>query len=316
MLIPKPRGPLSEALFAAWRLPADDLSAKLDVRPESDDDAAIALWASYQLHYGGFEEVDEDLEWHPDVVRLRASLELDLERRLRARYGGHEQDGDFAADFFSYVESHDGRSIAAHVQSDADAEQVRDLLRVRSVYHLGEADPISWVVPRLSARPKAALMELLYDEYGSGDPNRLHSHLFALGMEASGLRTEYGAYVDEAPLEILEQNNAMSLFGLHRRHRGAALGHFAAFEATSSMPSRRMVLGLERLGFPDEMVRYYSEHVEADSVHEQLAVRVLCGPLVKEEPELAADVFFGAFTCLDLEDRVAGHLLDVWGAHA
>ena len=314
MLIPKPRGPLSEAVFAAWRLPANDLSARLDVRPESDDDAAIPLWASYQLHYGGFEEVDEDLEWHPDVLRLRASLELDLERRLRARCGGHQQGGDFAADFFSYVDSHDGRSIAAYVQSDADAEQVRDLLRVRSVYHLGEADPISWVVPRLSARTKAALMEVLYDEYGSGDPNRLHSHLFAVGMGASGLRTEYGAYVDEAPLEILEQNNAMSLFGLHRRHRGAALGHFAAFEATSSMPSRRMVQGLERLGFPDEMVRYYTEHVEADSVHEQLAVRVLCGALLEEEPELAADVFFGAFTCMDLEDRVAGHLLHVWGA--
>ena len=148
-------------------------------------------------------------------------------------------------------------------------------------------------------------MELMYDEYGAGDPNRLHSHLFARGMEAAGLRAEYGAYVDEAPAEILEQNNAMTLFGLHRRWRGAALGHLAAFEATSSLPSRRMAQGLERLGFAPELVEYYTEHVEADAVHEQLAVRTICGSLVEAEPTLADDVFFGAFTCLDLEDRVA-----------
>jgi hypothetical protein len=28
---------------------------------------------------------------------------------------------------------------------------------------------------------------------------------------------------------------------------------------------------------------------------------------------LLDDLFFGAFTCLDLEDRVARHLLDAWG---
>jgi len=115
---------------------------------------------------------------------------------------------------------------------------------------------------------------------------------------------------------VLEQNNAMSLFGLHRRLRGAALGHLAAFEATSSLPSRRMAQGLERLGFPDEIIAYYTEHVEADAVHEQLAVRTICGGLLAEEPELEADVWFGAFTCLDLEDRFARSMLERWDAGA
>jgi hypothetical protein len=106
----------------------------------------------------------------------------------------------------------------------------------------------------------------------------------------------------------------MSMFGLHRRLRGAALGHLAAFEATSSLPSRRMAQGLDRLGFPQEMIDYYDEHVEADAVHEQLAVRLICGSLLDAEPALAADVFFGAFTCLDLEDRFAGAMLRGWAA--
>jgi hypothetical protein len=104
----------------------------------------------------------------------------------------------------------------------------------------------------------------------------------------------------------------MSLFGLHRRLRGAALGHLACFEATSSVPSRRLALGLERLEMPREMTDYYTEHVEADAVHDQLAVRAICGSLLESEPELLDDVFFGAFTCLDLEARYAGWLLDRW----
>lgn len=74
-----------------------------------------------------------------------------------------------------------------------------------------------------------------------------------------------------------------------------------------------MAQGLERLGFPAEMVGYYTEHVEADAVHEQLAVRTIVGALLEEEPQLEADVWFGAAVCLDLEDRFARSMLARWG---
>jgi hypothetical protein len=159
-------------------------------------------------------------------------------------------------------------------------------------------------------------MELQYDEYGDGDPNRLHHHLFARGMDAVGLRSEYGAYVDDALPETLELNNAVSLFGLHRRLRGAAMGHLAAFEMTSSLPSRKMVQGLDRLGLAGPMSAYYDEHVEADAIHEHLAAQDICGTLAEDEPDQAADILFGAWTCLDLEARFATALLEQWDAGA
>jgi hypothetical protein len=284
--------------------------------PRADtEDAALTLWMLHQLHYRGFAQVRDDREWDPDLLRLRAVLERDLETRLRADFT--RPDGlRFVDDFLDWVDDQDGASVATHVHRAATEEQVLELLRVRSLYHLMESDPTAWVVPRLGVRAKAALMELQYDEYGGGDPNRLHHHLWAQGMEACGLDATAGAYVDEAPLEVLEQNNAMSMLGLHRRLRGAALGHLAAFEATSSLPSRRMVQGLQRLGFPDEIVEYYREHVEADAVHEQLAVRTIVGGLLADEPEMAAqledDAWFGAWVCLDLEDRFARRMLDEW----
>jgi hypothetical protein len=54
--------------------------------------------------------------------------------------------------------------------------------------------------------------------------------------------------------------------------------------------------------------------VEADAVHEQLAVRGICDALLTAEPSLAEAVFLGAFSCLDLEDRVAHRLLGEWAA--
>lgn len=312
MLLPKARGELSEALFDTLRSEPDEIGSVPHVAATDGDDVHIALWAMYELHYSGFEDVADEMEWHPGVLGLRHALERDFESELRARQPATTLSEPFAEGLFAFIADHDGPSLAAHVQRKADREQVLELLRHRSIYHLKESDPTAWVVPRLPTAPKAALMELQYDEYGGGDPNRLHAHLFALGLEASGLRADPYAYIDDVPLEILELNNAMSLFGLHRRLRAASLGHLAAFEATSSLPSRRMAQGLARLEFPPEMIAYYEEHVEADAVHEQLAVRTICGALVAEEPQLVDDVVFGAFTCLDLEDRYAQRMLDGW----
>ena len=315
MIVPAARGSLSEALFAL--LPRMRPGDSLPTLPAGADDAAdeqISLWALYELHYRGFEGVSDHLEWDAGLLAVRRGLEVSLEDRLRRRFVPPDTGPDLATELFAYVEAHAGRSVAAYVQRTADLDQVLELLRVRSLYHLKEADPTSWAVPRLPRAVQASLVELLYDEYGAGRPADVHSGLFARAMAACDLDAAYGAYVDEAPTAALEQNNAMSLFGLHRRLRGAALGHLAAFEATSSLPSRRMAQGLARLGLPDEVAAYYTEHVEADAVHEQLAVRSICVPLVADDPTTAAEVYFGAFSCLDLEDRLATQLLDRWDA--
>jgi hypothetical protein len=106
----------------------------------------------------------------------------------------------------------------------------------------------------------------------------------------------------------------MSLFGLHRRWRGAALGHLAAVEMTSSEPSRRYSAGLRRLGFGDRVTVFYDEHVEADAVHEQIASVDMCGSLVAQEPDLLPDVLFGAACSLAMDGVAAGHLLGAWAA--
>jgi hypothetical protein len=64
--------------------------------------------------------------------------------------------------------------------------------------------------------------------------------------------------------------------------------------------------------FDDDVTWYFDEHVEADAVHEQIAARDLAGSLAIDEPELLADIIFGAAACLYVDGLVAQHMLESW----
>lgn len=312
--LPKPRGRLTSELSAA--LLEEQPSVAGIAEPESRADAQLALWMLYELNYRGLEGVPEEHEWDPGLLDLRARLEAELEARLRERYAASglvlDPDADIAERLFELVGQDDGPSLATYVRRDASREQVLQLLRLRSLYHLREADPTTWQIPRLGVRAKAALVELQYDEYGAGRPAHVHATLYARGLAAMDLDSSYGAHLDRVPGYTLAENNAMSLLGLHRRLRGAAMGHLAAFESTSSLPCRRYAMGLRRLELPEEVAQYFDEHVEADAVHEQVALRHICKRLVELEPEVTDDVLLGAAICVRLEALSSTAMLSAW----
>ncbi len=318
MQLPLPRGPLSAAVTDRMRevtsRVGDAAGRRVPASVIDDDDAQLALWLVYELHYRGFEGVSDALEWAPDLIALRGRIETVLESELRELAGAPkaEESGSVVDQLLALAESDDGPPVAGYVQRDATADQLVELVQLRSVYHLKESDPHSFAIPRLDPASKAALVELQYDEYGAGRPDRVHSLLFAGAMADLGLDPTPGAYVDRVPAAVLAENNMMSLFGLHRRLRGAAMGHLAAFEATSSLPCRRLSQGIRRLGLSEKLAAYYDEHVEADAVHEQVAVHDICGRLVEHAPQLADDVLFGAAAHLALGGVVGGAVLEAW----
>src|SRR5205085_722733 len=173
-------------------------------------------------------------------------------------------------------------------------EQFREFAVHRSAYQLKEADPHTWAIPRLDGEAKAALVEIQADEYGGGRATAMHATLFASTLRRLGLDDRYGAYLDDIPGVTLATVNLISLFGLHRRWRGALVGHLAIFEMASVAPNTRYGNALRRLGLPVEATRFYDEHVAADAVHEITACRPLAGSLAAAEPALAGDVLFGA----------------------
>jgi heme oxygenase-like protein len=337
--LPAARGPLSRALLAALRAapgappavpqvapprapafavssgqPGGALPTPAD--PLADDDLQLALYLCYELHYSGLAGVDERWEWEPSLLAFRGALERSFEAGLHAAVPPDDavDPAGVGAALHALVAADGGPPLSRYVEAQASEAQVRELLVHRSAYQLKEADPHSWALPRLAGAPKAALVEVQADEYGGGTAERIHATLFAKAMTAVGLDPAYGAYVERLPGVTLATVNAMSLFGLHRRLRGAIVGHLAAFEMTSSLPNRRYGNGLRRLGFGAEATDFFDEHVEADAVHEQIAAWDLAGGLAAAEPELAGDIVWGARVLLALEARWARHLLDAWEA--
>ena len=315
---PPPRGPLSAHLLEHLLEPPHEVPPAPP--PEDDplcgDDSQLALYCCYELHYRSLAGVDEAWEWEPSLLALRRRLESGFERRLREELGPAPvpEPGGMERALCQVIDAGDGPSLSLYMQERGTLQEMREFAVHRSAYQLKEADGHTWGIPRLRGGPKAALVEIQLDEYGGGAEAEMHSTLFAATMAALGLDASYGAYLDLLPGTTLATTNLISLFGLHRRWRGALAGHLAVFEATSVGPMGRYRDALERLGIGPEAQRFYDVHVEADVHHRVVACRELAGGLADAEPALAADIVFGAKALMLVEERFTMALLDAWGS--
>ncbi|MBE1603497.1 iron-containing redox enzyme family protein [Actinopolymorpha pittospori] len=311
--LPTPRGPLSAAVIETLSgdrhrvLPPRATVAAADAYGE---DLQLALYTCYELHYRAFAGTDGRWEWDPELLRLRGDLESAFLAALRHDLPHHS---DVASALEPLVhEPVDGDGVSHFLERGGELWQVREFVAMRSLYHLKEADPHAWVIPRLLGQAKASLVAVEYDEFGAGRAARAHSQLFADLMAGLGLDPRYGRYLDAAPAHMLATVNLMSLLGLHRSLRGALVGHLAAAEITTAPSAHRMVQALRRLKLPEQCVSFYTEHVEADAVHEQVMRHDVIGDLLGREPDLTPDVIFGIDATSFLEDRLADQLLGAW----
>jgi hypothetical protein len=327
LTLPEPAGPISAELLGLLAGPLDDEAEERALAgaaaitplaaavsdPLGDDDLQLALYVAYELHYRGFPGCDPAWEWSPGLLSARAALERAFLAALDVAVPSGPVDPAAVADLLFRIEAEDdGVSLSRQLERHPDLGRFREFVVHRSLYQLKEADPHSWAIPRLRGAAKAALLEVQSDEYGGGRPERIHSTLFAKTMRALGLDDRENAYLDRIPGITLATVNLMTATGLRRDRRGAIVGHLAMFEMTSAEPNRRYGNALRKLGFGADATDFYDEHVEADAVHENIAAHDLAGGLARSEPELAADIVFGARALLHLEDRFAHHLLDSW----
>ncbi|USX54803.1 iron-containing redox enzyme family protein [Lentzea sp. HUAS12] len=312
MHLPSPRGPLSEQVVAALSGDPDGRPIAFTAADPYGEDLTIALHTLYELHYRGFDGVNPEWEWDPELLRLRAQAERVFLDALRSDVdGGDDLDAELGALLVEHVP---GNGVSHHLRDHGTWEQMCEYFAHRSVYHHKEADPHAWVIPRLHGRAKAALVAVEFDEFGGGKADRMHSRLYADLLDGAGMSSEYLHYLDDVPAPAIAIVNMMSLFGLHRSLRGALVGHFAAAEITTAPSAQRMAQALTRLEADPRCAEFFTEHIEADAVHEQIMRNDVIGSLLEQEPGLRADVVFGIQATEHLESRLANHLLSAWSA--
>src|SRR4051794_9893793 len=315
--LPRPRGPRSQFVLEHLRR-GRPLRAPLPAAvddPLDGGDSHLALYACYELHYRSFAGVDDRWEWDPGLLAARRVLEDEFVGRLRDELGRGPivpRPRDIVEVLPRIIDEADGPSLSAYMEREGTLAEFAEFAVHRSAYQLKEADPHTWGIPRVRGEAKAALVAIQGDEYGSGIDAAMHYQLFAGTMRALGLDDRYGAYLDLLPGSTLATVNLVSMFGLHRRWRGALLGHLAVFEMTSVTPMGRYSRALERLGFGPDARRFYDVHVLADAEHEVIALHHMVAGLVDDEPGLADDVVFGARAVMDVEGRFATAMLDAW----
>ncbi|WP_406643149.1 iron-containing redox enzyme family protein [Amycolatopsis sp. WGS_07] len=307
--LPAARGPISAAVLETLR----ERPAAPDLRDADPfgDDLHLALHLCYELHYRGLPGVAADREWDTALLEIRTQLETAFRTALRESVPGGS-DVDTELDALLTESAPDG--AVGFLLAEGEWWHVRELFAHRSIYHLKEADPHAWVIPRLSGPAKAGLVAVEFDEFGGGRADRVHATLFADLLAAAGLPDGYLALLEHVPGPMFALVNMMSMFGLHRASRGSLIGHFAAAEITTAPAARRMDRILRRLDAPAACRFFYTEHIEADAVHEQVMRHEVVGGLLAAEPDLATDVVFGVQATALLEGQLDQHLLACWQA--
>ena len=168
---PAPRGPLSQAVVDALTTgpppdPADgDHAISSDVISPAAHEAArsadpygedlqLALHTCFELHYRGFTGVDPGWEWNPGLLRLRGAMEETFLAALRRDVpGGADVEAALGE---LLTEPAGARGVTHHLRDHGERWQLLEHAALRSVYHLKEADPHAWVVPRLGPRQDRA----------------------------------------------------------------------------------------------------------------------------------------------------------------
>jgi hypothetical protein len=313
--LPAPRGPISHAVVKALSHPAGSFRAPRLRTDEvlTDEDFQLALYCCYELHYQGFAGVSDEWEWNPGLLQLRSVLERAFEESLRTALPDESTIAPARVpDILWQLTRGTGFSLSGWLQQHGTRFHAREIAVHRSGYQLKEADPHTWAIPRLNGRAKAAIVTIQSDEYGGGMAASMHSSLFADAMTALDLDPTYGAYLDRLPAVTLATTNLISMFGLHRRLRGALVGHLVSFEMNSVGPMARYSAWLESLGVPESGRRFYDVHVEADEEHQYIAVNDLVGGLLEAEPDQSGAVLFGA-RAVELVERIfADHVVSAW----
>lgn len=315
-MLPPARGEWSQLVMSTARGDRSGSShPALPDEPLCDDDLQLALYLCYELSYRGLEGFPDEMEWDPTLLSLRRTMEISFEAALLDAVPPAEAKPDQVGQQLRFLDEPTS-AFTRFIERQATLDQVREFVIHRSAYHLKEADPHTFALPRIGGAAKAAFAEIQADEYGGGKPDRIHAHLYASMMSDLGLDTRNGAYLDVIPGSTLVNVNLMSLFGLHRRWRGAAAGHLALFELGSSRPNRFYGDGLRRLGFGPETTDFHDEHVEADAIHSMIATYDLAARLAEDEPQLASDILFGARALIHVEELSSDHMLAAWNRGA
>jgi hypothetical protein len=292
---PAARRSLHDDLGAALAGGDDEAVTRLaDRTPADRRDAALTLAAIHDLHVSPVMQLGAAVRFqhHPAVAALKGRLEADVLHRLRraeAALAWPLPDDPVAA----------VRAVAARdlvpalyrwVADTADRGELLDYLALEGGPDGGFDDLVAICQVGLDGAPKLELATNYWDEMGTGDAGRVHTDLYRRFVRAVDLPTQPR---DRQPTEAIERALLGSLLATNRARQPELVGALGLIELQAGPRCRRVLAGLDRLGFGADARAFYEEHAVTDPRHGKDWLDKVIGPLAAE-PFWAEGIVRGA----------------------
>ncbi|MFE8602011.1 iron-containing redox enzyme family protein [Archangium violaceum] len=155
----------------------------------------------------------------------------------------------------------------------ATREQFRSILSEYALDGLTEAQAMFAILPRLDLASQAPVMRILIDEFGCGNPARVHSTLYANLLAELEMPTALEAYLADRCAESFAFVNVYHWLTKRAPTVDYYLGALAWTEAVIPSSFQSYVQACERLQLQHH--QYFSEHVHIDAYHARDALLAL-----------------------------------------
>ena len=118
-------------------------------------------------------------------------------------------------------------------------------------------------------KTRQELIEILRDEYGNGDPEKIHAKLLRRFVDQLGITDQMLAF--EKPISEVKSFGETTLAMWRDGDPVTAFGYHYALELIAMGIHRAFASGLEGYGFSPESLEYFRYHSTAEEEHAKIA---------------------------------------------
>jgi hypothetical protein len=152
----------------------------------------------------------------------------------------------------------------------------------------GFDDLVAMTQVKLPPRAKVELARNYWDEMGQGNEGGMHGPMLDHLGKKLGLDGKASAWESQA------LGNLMVALASNRHYAYQSIGALAATELTSRTRFEQVNVAMKRLGFGNDVRRYFALHSTLDSRHAETWLREVIHPLVAGDPALGKAIAEGA----------------------
>ncbi len=312
--MPNALAPPANAIPAMRAINPDVVGRAFPATGEGDPAARLEALRHLHSHYMAYLAGGQDFEriprlnTDPGIQEIERAWHAARESRLDPA-SLPESVEEFSEWFLTTAGDHEQPEFCRYLGDEATLPEIALFVAAEELVDGKFDDLVAMVQVGMTGPAKMTIAENYWDEMGRGDPEQVHTTLFASSSAYMiDLLASHGVGVDGVGVDGLESaeiyENACLLmyYGIHRHLVLRALGAMGVLEQSASPRFEAMVRGCARAGAPDHVIEYQRLHIHVDANHGKEWFENVLLPLAGTSPEALREICVGVRTRVDVAD--------------